>query len=887
MNIHGVTGDLHKDGALDDKRSKGRNWRQLAAVKRVLEYWRTHGHEAPYPMLALPTGFGKGHIIHRLLREKPDAKILVIVGSKNILLDQSKEVLVSLAKQEAGTTDYSVFPITTGKVVLATWQGLTAAWSRHGLSDLSGRLVIVDEGHNAGTWKRLQVLHDLQPFSVVGLTATAYRSSGAYKWPNEYGFEIVDAMPLPECILQGWLSPMAGIAIDTQVLLPPEVRNINGFNYKKLNKALRNHPHLFESIATEIGTRFLPSGMKTVVVVNRIDQEACVMARILKQMGYKVGLAVNQAKAHELSDEFTTLDAIRRYKLPPEHPDSIQVLISPQVIGEGFDAPMTECVVWAAPTMSALRYTQVVGRGTRVCPGKRFCLIVDFVYMIENYGYSYNFAQFMPMDVLHELPGGVMYVGPEYAMPSVVLPAAFTDNARIVSMVNLQQPGEFPQANNWLTMGRIRDITGLSPSRITKILENLGIKPETRVTHGHVVPHYPPESIDHIQKYVASYPQAGDWMTLERITREVGKAYQWCLAQLRDFSQESQTRWTDNAPRPTPHYPPWVVEELKRRAKATPEADGWILLSDIAEAVGRSPKWVEIEIAKLNVQPETRLSKTRRELPHYPPHVLETLRVEASSVTPAGDWLPLETIGKQIGRSPAWVKKQLDEAKFETEERRFADGKVLPHYPPSALDFIKKLDESVPEAKNWLNLLQLSSAIGRSSNWVSKRLSHVSFKSQLRKTNGSLKAVPHYPPSILEHLKKAAKAEEELPRANGWLTVRAIAKALDREERWVVREIAAYHSEVELRMDPKGRTFDHYPPSVLEKLRATAESAPPAGDYLSLGNIADKLGEERHRIKKLIKHVTVQPEKRLGLNGRISDHYPPEVTEQVKKLLNK
>ncbi len=326
MTIHGVTGDINRDGVLDEKRSKGRNWRQLAAVKRVLEYWRTHGHHKPHPMLALPTGFGKGVIIQRILRQLRHKKILLIVGAKNLLLDQSKQVLIDYAKQESGSTDYSVFPETSGKVVLATWQGLAAAYRRPQGLDVKFGLAIVDEVHNSGTWKRLDILRELAPDAIVGLTATAYRSTGAYKWPHEYGFEIVDAMPLPDCIIKGWLSPMAAIAIDTHVLLPKEVRETNKLNYRKINKALGNHPHLFERIATEVGTRFLPSGMKTVIIVNRIEQEACVIARILKKMGYDVGLAVNQAKSRQLSEEFITTDAISRYKLPPEHPDSIQVL---------------------------------------------------------------------------------------------------------------------------------------------------------------------------------------------------------------------------------------------------------------------------------------------------------------------------------------------------------------------------------------------------------------------------------------------------------------------------------------------------------------------------------------------------------------------------------
>jgi hypothetical protein len=49
------------------------------------------------------------------------------------------------------------------------------------------------------------------------------------------------------------------------------------------------------------------------------------------------------------------------------------------VLTEGFDEPSVDCILLARPTHSRPLYIQIVGRATRLHPGKEDALIVDFV----------------------------------------------------------------------------------------------------------------------------------------------------------------------------------------------------------------------------------------------------------------------------------------------------------------------------------------------------------------------------------------------------------------------------------------------------------------------------------------------------------------------------
>jgi len=59
------------------------------------------------------------------------------------------------------------------------------------------------------------------------------------------------------------------------------------------------------------------------------------------------------------------------------------VLCNVAVLTEGFDDPGVSCIAMARPTRSEGLYAQCVGRGTRQSPGKKDCLILDFVDLSE------------------------------------------------------------------------------------------------------------------------------------------------------------------------------------------------------------------------------------------------------------------------------------------------------------------------------------------------------------------------------------------------------------------------------------------------------------------------------------------------------------------------
>jgi hypothetical protein len=73
------------------------------------------------------------------------------------------------------------------------------------------------------------------------------------------------------------------------------------------------------------------------------------------------------------------VDPDRGAKLARHQSGETLMLRNVGVLCEGYNDPSICCIVLASPTKSNLRFTQTVGRGTRVFEGKENCLVLDVI----------------------------------------------------------------------------------------------------------------------------------------------------------------------------------------------------------------------------------------------------------------------------------------------------------------------------------------------------------------------------------------------------------------------------------------------------------------------------------------------------------------------------
>ena len=320
-------------------------------------------------VVCLPTGAGKTVIFARLaaIARRP---VLVLVHRSELVEQAAEKIGRALGDPAQVQVEQGTRRAGAGvKAVVASIRSLSPARIERLRGDHAPGLVIYDECHHAPAEDNLRVLRQLGAFepewtgTLVGFTATPVRADGLGL--DEVFQEIVFEKGLRAMIAEGWLRPLRGVRIDSAADLRAICRAGSlDFAPEELELAVdvseRN-----ALVARSI--QELARDRRTIVFCAGVAH-ATSLARALVAVGVPAGV-VHGGLAPEARAE--VLGAFRR--------GALRALTNVAVLTEGFDDPGVSCVAMARPTRSPGLYAQCVGRGMRLDPGARDCLVLDFV----------------------------------------------------------------------------------------------------------------------------------------------------------------------------------------------------------------------------------------------------------------------------------------------------------------------------------------------------------------------------------------------------------------------------------------------------------------------------------------------------------------------------
>jgi superfamily II DNA or RNA helicase len=216
--------------------------------------------------------------------------------------------------------------------------------------------VVIDEAHHstATTYQNFMELTGvLKPDSkklLLGVTATPARGDG--KALAAVYQKIVYSYPMRSAIDDGWLVDLRGYRVNTKTSLD-DLKTVAGdFQQDALADAV-NNPARNQLVVKSWQEK--ANGLQTVVFTVDI-KHALDMAEMFRQFGVKAQAVWGS-------------DPDRAEKLKQHKAEEITVLCNCGVLIEGYDDWRIKCIVDAAPTKSSSRYTQKVGRGTRLQEG--------------------------------------------------------------------------------------------------------------------------------------------------------------------------------------------------------------------------------------------------------------------------------------------------------------------------------------------------------------------------------------------------------------------------------------------------------------------------------------------------------------------------------------
>lgn len=180
-----------------------------------------------------------------------------------------------------------------------------------------------------------------------------------------------------------------------------------------------------------------------------------------------------------------------------------------------------------------------------------------------------------------------------------------------------------------------------------------------------------------------------EWVTVYGIACAIQKSCVWTKKMLIQLQFPSQVR-RNQAGQTSPHYPAAAVEALRDLAREYPESGAWLTINAIREKLEVEYDWVERQLRKLGIEGEIRVRKGYgKPMMHFPPLAVARLRDLKAVYPAAGDWLTAYAIKGRVERSENWVRNRLSGSDYPCQVRLDDHGVPRDHYPPWVLDDLR------------------------------------------------------------------------------------------------------------------------------------------------------------------------------------------------------
>lgn len=351
-------------------------------------------------LVALPTGTGKTVIFSQIPHLFPEKRMLVIAHREE-LLEQAAEK-ISWANPNIGVEieQASRTASRNADVVVGSIQSLTGRYGKARLEKLepdSFGVIVIDEAHHALALTYLQLLArfgkapDLSDLTdgqvsgnrlnrilhqrcagfvpdttslLVGFTATPHRTDGI-------GLHYVfDTIPFSRTIKEmmtaphpgPWLCDIKGYMFESGLSLKNVKMRRGDYRAGDLSEAVNIEERNIAAVKAYVA---LASGRQAICFCVDVAHSRAMLEQF-QNYGVSAACILGEDDTEE-----------RRQTVANYKAGKIDVLVNCMVLTEGFDHAATSCLIMARPTKSQLLYTQMLGRGTRICPGKSHLLVID------------------------------------------------------------------------------------------------------------------------------------------------------------------------------------------------------------------------------------------------------------------------------------------------------------------------------------------------------------------------------------------------------------------------------------------------------------------------------------------------------------------------------
>lgn len=336
---------------------------QKEAKEAIFEQWDSGVKKT---LLVLPTGCGKTIVFAKVTEDcVRNRDRVLILAHRGELLDQAADKIhrstgLGCAVEKAEKTCIgSWFRVTVGSVQTLMREKRLGQFAADYFDT-----IIIDEAHHCLSDSYQRVLQHFPDAKVLGVTATPDR--GDMRNMGEYFESLAYEYTLPKAIKEGFLTPIKALTLPLKMDLSGVGMSAGDFKAGDLGTALDPYLH---QIAEEMQKYCMDR--KTVVFLPLVKTSQ-KFTEILNSCGFHAAEVNGESK--DRADILKDFEEGR-----------YNVLCNSMLLTEGWDCPSVDCIVVLRPTKVRSLYSQMVGRGTRLYPGKDHLLLLDFLWHTERH----------------------------------------------------------------------------------------------------------------------------------------------------------------------------------------------------------------------------------------------------------------------------------------------------------------------------------------------------------------------------------------------------------------------------------------------------------------------------------------------------------------------
>ena len=239
------------------------------------------------------------------------------------------------------------------EVVIASIMSLTHRLNKFKPDDFD--LIIIDEAHHAAAKSYKKILEYFRPRLILGFTATPNRGDKVRL--DDVFQKIIFQKDLKWAIKNKYLTDIYCMRVNIGYDISGVAKRMGDFAPSELEEALDTD--VLNKAIAEAYNKYAKG--QTLIFATSVKH----CEDIAKEIPGAVAVTAETKNREELIKKFTNRE--------------IPVLVNCMIFTEGTDMPLVETVMIARPTQNSSLYTQMVGRGLRLYPGKEKLVLIDLV----------------------------------------------------------------------------------------------------------------------------------------------------------------------------------------------------------------------------------------------------------------------------------------------------------------------------------------------------------------------------------------------------------------------------------------------------------------------------------------------------------------------------